>query len=484
MLFNSYIFIFLFLPITLIGYFSFNHFSKTTLSKTWLLLMSLWFYGYFNVKYLPIILISILFNFAASKILLSDSRKSLRLIIFLVAISLNIGVLFYYKYLDFCIENINQIFNSDILLKKLVLPLGISFFTFQQLSYIIDSYKKSVPNYNFLDYSLFVTFFPQLIAGPIVLHDEIIPQFANSENLKFNYDNFSKGLYAFALGLSKKVLVADLFGKAVNLGFSDTDFFLNTTNGIIIMLSYTIQIYFDFSGYCDMSRGLGLMFNIDIPINFNSPYRAYTIMGFWKNWHITLTRFFTTYMYIPLGGNRKGKVKTYINNLLVFLTSGIWHGANWTFILWGFLHGIAIVVNKIFRIKIEKIPKAVLWILNFIFINFTWLLFRADNVKQFLFIVKNFLFFSFEKPSVEIMEQFYTSTGLYLKDLVDIDSLSLIYVPSLLFLAILASTVFKNTNERLKSFKPNIKNSIISVFLITWSIISFSQVSTFLYFNF
>lgn len=484
MLFNSYIFLFLFLPVTLVGYYTLNKINNLNISKIWMLIMSFGFYAYFNISYLPIIVSSIVVNYIASIVLLKQERKSIRVPTFLLAIIFNVGVLFYFKYFDFCISNINTIFLTDFMLRNLLLPLGISFFTFQQLSYVIDAYKRNVPKYNFVDYALFVTFFPQLIAGPIVLHNEIVPQFANAEKRKFNYDIFSKGLYAFALGLGKKVLIADLFGKVVNVAFADTDYFLNTTNGILVMLAYTIQIYFDFSGYCDMSTGLGLMFNIEIPMNFNSPYKAITIGEFWKRWHITLTRFFTTYLYIPLGGNRKGKIRTYVNNMIVFIVSGIWHGANWTFILWGLLHGIAVVLNKLFNKRIEKMPKVLLWLLTFGFVNVAWLLFRADSVHQFLFIMKNFVLMNFEMPSMTLLETLFSSAGLYFKNMIGADWLTYVYVVLLTAFALIASTCFKNTNEKLLAFKPNLKTLFTTIILFVWSILSFSEVSTFLYFNF
>ncbi|MCQ2744691.1 MAG: MBOAT family protein [bacterium] len=378
----------------------------------------------------------------------------------------------------------NNIFSADFFVLKIALPLGISFFTFQQVSFIIDSYKGAVPKYNFIDYALFVVFFPQLIAGPIVLHDEIIPQFNNKCNQIFNPENFSKGIYAFAFGLAKKVLIADTMGNAVNLAFKDTDFFLNTSNGIIIMFAYTLQIYFDFSGYCDMSTGLGLMFNIKIPMNFNSPYRALDIVDFWKRWHITLTRFFTKYLYIPLGGNRKGKMRTRLNNFITFLVSGIWHGANWTFILWGSIHGIGIVLNKEFKSKIDKIPKIIRWFITFSFLNVTWLLFRANTVHQFLFIIKRLLSCNFQPLSDEIIEAFISNNLLYIFNGIKFSYLKIIFVFMLFAFVIYASIFMKNTSEKLECFKPNKSNLLVSLTLIFFSIISFSGISTFLYFNF
>ena len=484
MLFNSYIFVLLFLPLTLCGYYLFNKIGYNSMSKVWLLGFSLWFYGYFNIKYLPVIVVSIILNYCSDLYFRTSENSLIKKLLFLSDIVLNVGCLFVFKYLGFLTETVNSIFSTDFFVLKIALPLGISFFTFQQLSFVIDSYRGEVPKYNFIDYALFVTFFPQLIAGPIVLHEEIIPQFNNRNNQNFNPENFAKGLYAFAFGLSKKVLIADTMGNAVNLAFNDTDYFLNTTNGIIIMLAYTMQIYFDFSGYCDMSTGLGLMFNIKIPMNFNSPYRSLDIIDFWKRWHITLTRFFTKYLYIPLGGNRKGKFRTYLNNFITFLVSGIWHGANWTFILWGSVHGAGIVLNKMFKSKTDKIPKIIRWTATFIFINITWLLFRADSVYQFLFIIKRLLSLNFQPVSNEITEAFISNNLLFIFNGTGFNGIKLIFVLLMLAFVTYASVFMKNTSEKLETFKPDKKKLFVSTVLIFLSIISFSGISTFLYFNF
>ena len=215
----------------------------------------------------------------------------------------------------------------------LALPLGISFYTFQQLSYVIDAYRRECEQYSLLEYAAYVSFFPQLIAGPIVYHDELIPQFRKKFS-SLNYTNLSKGIYAFALGMAKKVLIADTFSKVVVVGYTDVGA-LNMVSALIVMVCYSLQIYFDFSGYCDMALGIGYLFDMELPINFNSPYKAASIVEFWDRWHMTLTRFFTKYVYIPLGGSRRGRVRTYVNIFIVFFVSGIWHGANWTFLLWG-----------------------------------------------------------------------------------------------------------------------------------------------------
>lgn len=327
MLFNSYVFMLAFLPITLLGYFLLGKLpAHVQLNKAFLVVASFIFYGYNNPSYVPIIFLSILVNYALSQAMLIAQRKAIRLPLMLLGLGLNLGVLFYFKYHDFFCENLNSAFGTSFVLNNVALPLGISFFTFQQLSYVIDSYKRTVPRYNILDYALFVTFFPQLIAGPIVLHSEIVPQFADEKNRKFSFDNFAPGLYAFALGLFKKVIIADTFGAAVEAGFAAAQS-LNTAEAWFVAVGYTLQLYFDFSGYCDMATGVGLMFNIKIPLNFNSPYKSMNIREFWQRWHMTLSRFLTTYIYFPLGGSRRGMARTCVNLMIVFLASGLWHGA-------------------------------------------------------------------------------------------------------------------------------------------------------------
>lgn len=490
MLFNSYIFIFAFLPITLLGYFLLHKIKKHTLAKAYLCIMSLIFYGYFNISYVGIIVSSIVINFLGSKMLAKKQRGGAKTLLLIILLLINIGILIYYKYFDFIILNLNTLFKTSFNFINVLLPLGISFFTFQQLSFIIDSYKgKENTNYKFLDYALFVTFFPQLIAGPIVLHEEIIPQFENKENESMHFENMAKGLMAFAFGLAKKILIADLFGNAVNIGFADVSK-LNTITALITMFSYTIQIYFDFSGYCDMATGIALMFNIKLPINFNSPYKATNIIEFWKRWHITLTRFFTQYVYIPLGGNRKGKFRTYINIMIIFLISGIWHGANYTFIIWGLLHGIGNVITRAFKEKIEKQNTVLNWMITFIFINLTWVMFRANSVSDAIVFYKKLISFDFGNTALltDIVNVF---------NIIEIRELYLLFpklktyftaynIPIQCFMAFVGVAILamKNTYERIENFKPNKRNLIVVVALFVISVMSLSQVSTFLYFNF
>lgn len=486
MLFNSYIFILLFLPLTLCGYFLINRTKKYSLSKAWLLGMSLWFYGFFEKHYLVIMAASIIFNFMINRLMHRKKNARIRFGAMLFALFCNIGVLFYFKYYNFFLQNVNVLFKTDFTLHHLILPLGISFFTFQQLSYVIDSYKKTVPNYNFLDYALFVTFFPQLIAGPIVTHDEIVPQFADESKKSPNFENIAKGIIALSFGLAKKVLLADTFGIAVDWGYANPGA-LDSTNALIVMLAYTLQIYFDFSGYCDMATGIGLFFNIDLPMNFNSPYRALSAADFWKRWHMTLTRFFTRYIYIPLGGNRKGTFRTYLNTFIVFFVSGIWHGANWTFILWGVMHGAAVILSKIFRKPIEKLPSVFNRIVTFLFINITWIFFRAPSVSAAVGLIKNIFRFNFGPVNESIVSAFNLSEfePIYLLFGSGCEAfLPYICMITLSAFAVFASMFMRNTNERIETFKPTPAMSAVCAVLLVWCVVSFAGVSTFLYFNF
>lgn len=491
MLFNSYIFILFFLPLTLLLYFGFNHFEKNQLARISLVVMSLWFYAYFNIKYLPIILISIGFNYMLQNIFEKiDGKPSLRKMILLVGIILNVGILFYYKYAAFFTENVNVVFRAEFIVERLVLPLGISFFTFQQVSYLIDCYYGETSHYSLVDYSLFVLFFPQLIAGPIVLHGEMVPQFQEKGNYRFCSNNFYKGIIAFSIGLSKKVLLADVFGNAVNIAYANIEV-LDTTNVLVIMLAYTLQIYFDFSGYCDMAIGLGYMFNIKLPLNFDSPYKSCSISEFWGRWHITLMRFFRTYLYIPLGGSRKGKVRTYFNIFIIFLVSGIWHGANWTFILFGILHGIGVMINRAGRNAGKRIPVFFKWLFTFSYINFLFIMFRANSMEQCMQLYHKILEFKFGAINPDIVNAFKIPEIMFVFEKVGNRFLmNTDIVPYLIliifFLISMCFILFaKNTGEIVgDKFEPTVLQALKSMILLTWSLVSLTGVSTFLYFNF
>lgn len=484
MLFNSYIFMMFFLPLSLFGYFGLNKKKEYTKAKVFLVLMSFWFYGYFSPGYILIIFSSICVNYYVGCKLLENNDGEQRNVLFYSGLLFNIGLLFYFKYLNFTLENINLLLQSNLLLSDIALPLGISFFTFQQLSFLIDCHRRCVPPYAFLDYALFVTFFPQLIAGPIVLHSEMVPQFADESKKQLNDSYFAKGLYAFSLGMSKKVLIADSFAHVVNWGYDNLDV-LSGVDGCLVALAYTFQIYFDFSGYCDIATGIALMFHLKIPMNFNSPYKSKNILDFWKRWHITLTRFLTTYLYHPLGGSNYGNFLTYRNIMIVFIISGIWHGANWTFVIWGLLHGSASVIVRIFQKMSITLPSIFSWYLQFLFINFCWIFFRATSLADAFSLIETIVTGGYTAIHSSMIQ---AATASFEFECIHVLG-GVFGVETLAFLGCYAVTLLcvlflKNTNEKVDSFRPNYPTMFFTAFLLLWNLLSFAGVSQFIYFDF
>jgi len=292
----------------------------------------------------------------------------------------NIVLLGYFKYTNFLISTFNAVSGANLQYHKILLPLGISFYTFQQITFLVDTFRNETNENNILNYILYVTFFPQLIMGPIVLHKEFVSQLDSLRTKILNYKNIILGISLFLLGLFKKVILADTFSIWANYGFNNSQY-LDVISAWITSLSYTFQLYFDFSGYTDMALGVAQMFNIKLPQNFDRPYLSFNIQEFWRRWHITLMRFIKNYIYIPLGGNRKGDFRTYQNLIMAFLIGGIWHGAGWTFVLWGFLHGVAMVINRLWRRLNVNLPKLLSWIITFNFVNIGWIFFRAENIE-------------------------------------------------------------------------------------------------------
>lgn len=503
MLFNSYIFIFIFLPAVLLGWFGLNKVKKYELAKIFLTGMSLWFYGYFNTYYLFIIIFSILVNYFISFLMTFSKTLLTQRIGLITGILTNLAILFYFKYYDFFIENINYLFHSDYNLKHILLPLGISFFTFQQLSFIIDRCKGKAEHYSFMNYATFVTFFPQLIAGPIVLYKEMIPQFEDLKKRAFNISNFAKGISLFVLGLGKKVLLADVLALATNFGFEQT-YFLDSPSTLLVILAYTFQIYFDFSGYSDMAMGLGYMFNIILPVNFNSPYKSCSVKELWQRWHITLSRFFVTYVYIPLGGSKKGKPRALLNTLIIFTLSGLWHGANWTYIAWGTMQGLLVVWDNLGIVGIRnhtaegfagkkpvlfQIPKWLGWFFTFSFFNLSLFFFRSQSMTYAFQMFKNL--FSFKNTGYI----YKLSANMDIPEFYIIKQVITMFAPHMLntayllfFLIILAVSAFaltrKNSLQIVEGTNYNSRFCWCITVVFIWCLISFSQVSTFIYFNF
>ena len=411
-------------------------------------------------------------------------------------IIVNLALLGYFKYSDFFLENFNLAFKETLLMQPLfasfdgsvpllhlALPLAISFFTFQQIAYLVDSYRGETAEYDFLNYALFVTFFPQLIAGPIVHHAEMMPQFASKWNLVKNYKSISTGLFIFSIGLFKKVVIADTFAQWATAGFDHAEV-LNFFEAWATSLSYTFQLYFDFSGYTDMAIGAALLFNIKLPINFNSPYKAMDIQDFWRRWHITLSRFLRDYIYIPLGGNRKGPFRVYTNLLATFILGGIWHGAGWTFVFWGFLHGMALVVHRFWKALGFSMPKLLAWFITFNFINIAWVFFRAKEWDDALKVLSAMFTGSLVLPlkleeKLNFLLSFKVQFGSGLGNISG-DHFTFIFV----FFALFAVLFFKNSSFYTKNFIPSKRLLIFSTFSITVSILMLNRVSEFLYFNF
>lgn len=457
--------------------------------------MSLWFYAYFEFSYLWIMLFSVGINYICHRIIIKGFYPK---ITFFCGLATNLGLLFYFKYFDFLLENINALFDTGLDV-TILLPLGISFFTFQQLAFLVDTYKGTVDRQDFADYSLFVTFFPQLIAGPITSYEEMLPQYQDLNRKKFRADNAYLGIRIFVRGLAKKILLADTFGKAVDWGFQYYTL-LDGFNTFLVILFYVFQLYLDFSGYCDMARGIGYIFNIEIPLNFLSPYKSRNILEFWNRWHITLGRFFTRYVYIPLGGSRKGTFRTYLNTFIVFLVSGIWHGAGWTYVCWGIMHGVMTILTRIWhkckkRLHLElpekhilKVPANIIAILlTMFFFILSLAFFRSGTVAQAVSMIRSIFSidgvhvfmewtYFFQIPEIWYVMKFF---GLHNAPYGP-------YYCLILFMAVSIFIIFfrKNLYETETTYKPGILDAAFTAFLAIWCTVSLSGVSSFLYFNF
>ncbi|MFJ7977687.1 MBOAT family O-acyltransferase [Peribacillus sp. NPDC096379] len=480
MIFNSFEFIFLFLPIVFLGYFILNKISFT-FAKVWLFLSSLFFYGWWNPIYLPLLLFSLVVNYIIGTILGKVKHPLKKKILLTIGILFNVCLLGYFKYYDFFITNINAAFDTDYRVMNLILPLAISFYTFQKIPYLVDSYHGETRGYHPLNYGLFVTFFPQLIAGPIVQHGDVMSQFENKVNRKINYRNIAIGLSVFSIGLFKKVGIADTFAKLANSGYRDPSV-LTFLDSWITSLSYTFQLYFDFSGYSDMAIGAALLFNIRLPMNFNSPYKALSIQDFWRRWHITLSNFLTRYIYIPLGGNRKGPIRTYINIMIIFLVSGIWHGAGWTFIIWGLMHGIASVINRLWSQAGFKLPKLLAWFITFQFVNAAWVFFRAPSIDAAIMVFKSMIGWNGIRLPENFHPKFFSNFNPPYYEFTMNESFY--YVIGWLLFAFLIAVFAKNSMYVKDHLKPNLGSAIFIALLLTYSIFQLQQVSAFLYFNF
>lgn len=521
MLFNSYVFIFIFLPLSVVVFWLISGNGNHRSAIIWLVVCSLFFYGWWKISYLLLLTSSIFFNFCIGNFLLKKNNKVFKKSVLIFGVVVNLSTIGYFKYSNFFISCVNDIFGFQISTLNIILPLAISFFTFQQIAFLVDVYNDSSKKYNFIDYFFFVSFFPQLIAGPIVHHKELIPQIHKKKLFKFHIVNINIGLSIFFIGLFKKVLIADGLSNYATPIFlaAEKGITLNFFEGWIGSLAYTFQLYFDFSGYSDMAIGIARMFGFKLPLNFNSPYKAENIISFWRRWHITLSRFLRDYIYIPLGGNRKGHFRRYINIMATMVLGGLWHGAGWTFILWGALHGFYLTVNHLF-IKVNKtffkfssdyhILRYLSKSITFTSVVLAWVFFRAQSVNGALNILKSMV--GLNGISLPIMLNGRLGIfEIWIENIgVSFDGFSknqLIPFHSIIWIFIILIFVFyfPNTQQIMAKFKPAIvtyKEPNIATYktfflwrpsliwavgiglISTLSILSLSRVSEFLYFQF
>lgn len=502
MLFNSYIFVLAFLPITLAVFLLLGAFTRQRLATAWLVGASLFFYGWWNPAYLSLIIPSMVLNFLLGLALANEQRQQKKLLLGL-GIAANLALLGYFKYANFAVENINLLLDKPIELAPIVLPLAISFFTFQQIAYLVDAYRGEIREANFLNYGLFVTFFPQLIAGPIVHHKEMMPQFENGFS-RFRQSNLAVGLTIFSIGLFKKVVIADGVAEFSTPVFqaASAGTPLTLLEAWFGALAYTFQLYFDFSGYSDMAIGLARLFGIRLPLNFFSPYKSRNIIEFWRRWHITLSRFLRDYLYIPLGGNRKGNARRHINLFVTMLLGGMWHGAGWTFIIWGGLHGLYLVLNHVWQRLCGQhqqltrlLPRWTAYLLTFLAVVFAWVFFRANDLASALLISKAMLGLGAYPLSIDIHPGI--REALFVNDLFDKPEA----VVNWFIICGLIVWLLPNTQQLMASYRPVIELhqrqaiirlkwqptitwAILISVLALWALQSMNRISEFLYFQF
>lgn len=508
MLFNSYQFIFVYLPIVFGGFFLIARINHQA-AGLWLALASVFFYGWWNPEFVLLLLGSIFFNYYAGYLLGLQSLK-LHKPILIVAIAVNLSCLGFYKYANFFISSVDSL-GAEIGLLNIILPIGISFYTFTQIAFLVDAYRGIAREYNFVHYLLFVTWFPHLIAGPVLHHSQMMPQFADKRTFRPNIESINIGLTFFSIGLFKKVVLADQFAIYANPLFETTHaghmpMLISAWAG---SLAYTLQLYFDFSGYSDMAIGLSRLFNIKLPVNFNSPYKAKNIIEFWRCWHITLSNFLRDYLYFPLGGNRNGSVRRYANLLLTMLLGGLWHGAGWTFVLWGAMHGFYLAINHLWQglfVQKNKYKNSFMHIssilFTFVIVVIAWVPFRSPDITTTITIWKGMFGLNgvtvhplLQEHMPKIFSNFLTFKG-FMPEL----KLNTFELLQWLLLGLGLVWFMPNTQQLLSHFQPVWDKIQPGCYLINWkftkgfgflagllfsiSVLMFQKNSPFLYFQF
>ena len=487
MQFTSYAFILLFLPLFVLGYFLLNKISSF-LGKLLIIAAGIAFYCLAGMKSFSAsvavfggsILANLALSFALSKI--KKGKKPL----LAASVALNVALLLYFKYRNFAVSAVNGVLGTGIGLKEIVLPLAISFFTFQQIMYVVSVFRGEIESVRVTDYLAYILYFPKLLMGPLMEPSDFISQLNDPSLKKFRWENLAAGMKIFSLGLFKKVVLADTFAGVVSWGFVRRDF-LTAGDVILFMLCYTFEIYFDFSGYSDMAVGASKMVNITLPINFDSPYKAISIRDFWKRWHMSLTAFLTKYVYIPLGGNRKGKVRTCINIMIVFLISGLWHGADWIYILWGALHGLLMVLNRVFSRPEHRYRNVgAKWLGTFLAVSMLWLLFRSMALIQYREFLERIFCFrdmgitegllqAFVRPEITLILEAFGLAGLNGA----VRGLSAVILLAVSFVICL---IPENNYRKLDRIGTG--SMLLSAAAFVWAFLCLSSESVFVYFNF
>ena len=468
MLFHSYGYLLFFLPVVLIGYFFLARRRLTLAAKGWLALASLFFYGLWNPYFLPLLAGSVLFNYAVGGYLMDAEAHQIRnrRRLLQLALTVNIGLLFYYKYMDFFINTANALMGTGWPLLQLVLPLGISFFTLTQITFLVDAYEGLVQEKNFLNYLLFVTFFPHLLMGPVLHHREMMPQFDSLRAKCWQPSHIRQGLILLVFGLGKKVLLADTFAIWVRQAY-DVQAALTFLETLCAATAYTFQLYFDFSGYTDMALGTALLFNVSLPINFDSPFRAVNVIGFWQRWHISFTRFITTYLYTPLllASSRLDSAAMIRAVFITMGIAGLWHEAGWTFLLFYLIHAVALVVNHWWRKSKRACPDWLGWSLTFSFLVLTIAIIRIKTpatAAKLLYGLCGATGFAIPAASLFAEKKWW----------------------AYLCVAMLAALYGKNSQQLAKSLPPTAMNAAIVALLGIAALLGLNQMSEFLYFNF
>jgi len=460
-----------FLPVFIIGYFLIRHFYREDeklmrLCNLWIIAGSLVFYALFGVKNITILAVSIVVNCCFIRAI--NKKRRLKAKLLAIGICLNVLGLLFFKF------------------SGAFFPIAISFYTFNQIAYLVDFYRGDIEKFDLLEYLSYILFFPKLLQGPLMSYGDYGSQLKESAKKSLDWELIMRGLLLISLGLFKKVILADTIGKAVDYGYNSLAT-LGWWEAVLVAIFYSFQLYFDFSGYCDVASGICMIFGFDLSLNFDSPYKAVNIIDFWNRWHITLTKFFTRYIYIPLGGSRKGAVRTYVNIMIVFLISGLWHGSGWTFIVWGAMHGVLNVITRVLANRFARVPNCVKRLFTFIYVTIAWVFFRANTISDAALLFKRMFSGGIRPYYSDFANYFRLDEIWYVFKLTPIVKFNFAWDLCMwLFLAFSIVIVFfgKSAINYAKECKIGIGTTLLTAVLFVWCVLSFGGVSTFLYMNF